>query len=86
MSSCINPSTLFTTVNGFKCLPLATNKAAIRIVAKNKPVPCLVSAKYYNLTGDRRLANYQSSIWDHDFLQSLNSDYTEKRIKGEQKS
>ncbi|KAH9685726.1 Beta-myrcene/(E)-beta-ocimene synthase 2 [Citrus sinensis] len=37
MSSCINPSTLVTSVNGFKCLPLATNKAAIRIMAKNKP-------------------------------------------------
>ena len=52
MSSCINPSTLATSVNGFKYLPLATNRAAIRITAKNKPVQCLVSAKYDNLTVD----------------------------------
>ncbi|KAL9451434.1 hypothetical protein AB3S75_013072 [Citrus x aurantiifolia] len=59
MSSCINPSTLVTSANGFKCLPLATNKAAIRIMAKKKTVQSLVSAKYDNLTVDRRLANYQ---------------------------
>ena len=76
MSSCINPSTLATSVNGFKYLPLATNRAAIRITTKNKPVQCLVGAKYDNLTVDRRSANYQPPIWDHDFLQSLNSDYT----------
>nr|QBK56507.1 d-limonene synthase [Citrus japonica] len=81
MSSSINPSTLVTSVNGFKCLPLATNKAAIRIMAKNKPVQCLVSAKYDNLTVDRRSANYQPSIWDHDFLQSLNSNYTDETYR-----
>ncbi|KAH9685737.1 tricyclene synthase [Citrus sinensis] len=81
MSSCINPSTLVTSVNGFKCLPLTTNKAAIRIMAKNKPVQCLVSAKYDNLTVDRRSANYQPSIWDHDFLQWLNSKYTDEACK-----
>nr|BAG74774.1 limonene synthase [Citrus trifoliata] len=81
MSSCINPSTLATSVNGFKYLPLATNRAAIRITAKNKPVQCLVSAKYDNLTVDRRSANYQPPIWDHDFLQSLNSDYTDETYR-----
>ncbi|KAH9685731.1 Beta-myrcene/(E)-beta-ocimene synthase 2 [Citrus sinensis] len=81
MSSCIVPSTSFTSVNGFKCPPLATNRAATRIITINKPVQCLVSAKYDNLTVDRRSANYQPSIWDHDFLQSLNSGYTDETYK-----
>ncbi|KAH9751675.1 Beta-myrcene/(E)-beta-ocimene synthase 2 [Citrus sinensis] len=50
-------------------------------MAKNKPVQCLVSAKYDNLTVDRRSANYQPSIWDHNFLQSLNSKYTDEAYK-----
>ncbi|KAH9751566.1 Beta-myrcene/(E)-beta-ocimene synthase 2 [Citrus sinensis] len=81
MSSCIVPSTSFTSVNGFKCPPLATNRAATRIITINKPVQCLVSAKYDNLTVDRRSANYQPSIWDHDFLQSVNSGYTDETYK-----
>ncbi|KAK9227254.1 hypothetical protein WN943_012303 [Citrus x changshan-huyou] len=72
MSSCTIPSVFATCLNGFKCPPLLpTNRATIRV---NEYRP--VCAQLGNPTIARRSASYPSSIWDHDFLQSLGSGYT----------
>ncbi|KAJ9685395.1 hypothetical protein PVL29_017433 [Vitis rotundifolia] len=41
------------------------------------PVQCTAAAKTSSQTAviERRTANYQPSIWDHDYIQSLTSDY-----------
>lgn len=72
MSSCTIPSAFTTCLNGFKCPPLlSTNRATIRV---NEYRP--VCAQLGNPTIVRKSASYPSSIWDHDFLQSLGSGYT----------
>nr|QKK82614.1 (R)-limonene synthase [Zanthoxylum armatum] len=78
MSSCIVPSTFITSVNGFKCLPFETNRAAIRICV-HKSIQCVATSartQLDNSTVARRSGNYQPTIWDNDYLQSLSSHYT----------
>uniref|UniRef100_A0AAU7LMP8 Sabinene synthase n=1 Tax=Zanthoxylum ailanthoides TaxID=159071 RepID=A0AAU7LMP8_9ROSI len=95
MSSCIIPSTFIPSVNGFKCLPLATNRATIRI-STHKSIRCVATTagtQPDNSTVARRSGNYQPTIWDNDYLQSLSSHYTGEiystqveKLKGEVKT
>ncbi|KAH9748316.1 hypothetical protein KPL70_004991 [Citrus sinensis] len=79
MSSCTIPSAFTTCLNGFKCPPLlSTNRATIRV---NEYRP--VCAQLGNPTIVRKSASYPSSIWDHDFLQSLGSGYTDELKRGD---
>ena len=38
-------------------------------------VQCLFASKVQDQTAVRRSANYQPSIWDYDYIQSLRSNY-----------
>ncbi|KAH9727539.1 TPS27 [Citrus sinensis] len=82
MSSSIIPSTFIISVNGFKlCPPLATNRATTTRMSEYKPAQCFASAQPDTAAVVRRSANYQPSIWDHDFLHSFSCNFTGESYK-----
>ncbi|KAL5839741.1 hypothetical protein ACOSQ4_012349 [Xanthoceras sorbifolium] len=74
-STCVTaiPVSSFTGFQRIRLVQQAMTNSRIRV---HKPIQCVSTPKLESETIIRRSANYQPSIWDHDYLQSLNSVYT----------
>ncbi|XP_031253440.1 (R)-limonene synthase 1, chloroplastic-like [Pistacia vera] len=78
MASCIvSTPTPLSSASGFQWRRLIMSQTATRriIIAQN-PVRCITNCELRNSTVFRRSGNYQPSIWDDDYLQSLTCHYT----------
>ncbi|KAI9186018.1 hypothetical protein LWI28_013050 [Acer negundo] len=58
--------------------PLVPQRASNRSIRVHKPVQCFSTKLESDKTVVRRSGNYQLTIWDDDYLQSLSSVYTEE--------
>ncbi|KAL5774671.1 hypothetical protein ACOSP7_012228 [Xanthoceras sorbifolium] len=67
------PVSSFTGIQRPRHVQQAITSSRIRVY---KPIQCVSTPKLESETIFRRSANYQPSIWDHDYLQSLSSVYT----------
>ncbi|KAJ0080814.1 hypothetical protein Patl1_10972 [Pistacia atlantica] len=80
MASCIvsTPKPL-SSASGFQWRRLIMSQTATRrIISAQNPVRCITNCELRNSTVFRRSGNYQPSIWDDDYLQSLTCHYTDK--------